>query len=50
VSERNVDEDEVRDEHLAEVNSAAQWAYLFAVLIGGFVLMVALIAVLGGTG
>ena len=48
MSERNVTEDKVREEHLKEVNASAQWAYLFAVLLGGFLLMVGLIAVLGG--
>jgi hypothetical protein len=50
VSERDVTEDRVRSEHLEEVHAAAQWAYLAGVLLGGFVLMVALIALLGGTG
>ena len=49
MSERNVDEEQVRNERLNEVNVGAQWAYLFGVLLGGFVLMVALILVLGGT-
>ena len=49
MSERGVDEDKVRSEHLEEVNVRAHWAYLFGVLVGGFLLMVALIALLGGT-
>lgn len=49
MSERDVDEDRVRNEHLNEVNAGTQWAYLFGVLLGGFLLMVALIAALGGT-
>lgn len=49
MSEIDVNEDKVRAEHLAEVNVGAQWAYLFGVLLGGFLLMVALIALLGGT-
>ena len=49
MSERNVDKHQVRDEHLAEVNSGAQWAYLLGVLVGGFLLMVALLAMLEGT-
>jgi hypothetical protein len=48
MSEANVDEEQVRDEHLAAVNVPAHWAYLLGVLLGGFVLMVALIALLGG--
>ena len=42
-------EDAVREEHLNEVHVEAHWAYLFAVLIGGFLLMVGLIAALGAT-
>jgi hypothetical protein len=49
VSDRNVDTRQVRDEHLAEVNQAAHWAYLAAVLAGGLVLMLGLIALLGAT-
>lgn len=45
----DVNEDKVRSEHLDEVNVAAHWAYLLGVLLGGFLLMVALIALLGGT-
>jgi hypothetical protein len=48
MSERDVTEDEVRNEHLQEVNAGAQWAYLFGVLLGGFLLMIGLIALLGG--
>ena len=48
MSEMDVNEDKVRSEHLEEVNVGAQWAYLFGVLLGGFMLMVALIALLGG--
>jgi len=49
VSEQNVTEDKVRSEHLREVHVGAHWAYLLAVLFGGFLLMVALIAMLGAT-
>jgi hypothetical protein len=47
MSERDVTEEDVRKEHLAEVDARVQWAYLFAVLIGGTVLMLLLIAYLG---
>ena len=47
MSERDIDR-EVRKEHLAEVNPAAHWAYLLAILGGGMVAMLALIAWLGG--
>ena len=43
-------EDRVREEHLNAVNVGAHWGYLLAVLIGGFLLMVALIAILGASG
>ena len=48
MSEREISEEDVRSEHLDAVNMAAHWAYLFAVLIGAFLLMVLLIAILGG--
>ena len=47
MSERDVDEQQVRSEHLDEVSVGVQWAYLFGVLLGGFLLMVTLIALLG---
>jgi hypothetical protein len=49
MSERTIDEEQIRDQHLREVNPLAQWAYLVGVLLGGTVLMLALIAVLGST-
>ena len=45
-----VTEDDVRDEHLREVNATAQWVYLGSVLAGGFLLMLGLITLLGSTG
>jgi hypothetical protein len=50
MSELKMSEDMVREEHLREVNVPAHWGYLFGVLIGSFVLMVALIAILGASG
>ena len=50
MSERNVDQDQVRTEHLAEVDQRVQWAYLAAVLVGGTIAMLAFIALLGATG
>lgn len=50
MSERDIDREAVRKEHLAEVNPAAHWAYLVAILGGGTVAMLALIAWLGGPG
>jgi hypothetical protein len=50
VNERKITEDQVRKEHLAEVNSAAHWAYLGAVLLAAFLLMLGLMAILGAAG
>jgi hypothetical protein len=49
MSERTIDREKVREEHLAEVNPAVHWAYLIAVVGGGFVVMLAVIAWLGGS-
>ena len=46
--ESDIRQEDVWDEHLANVHVGGHWLYLFGVLVGGFVLMVALIAVLGG--
>jgi hypothetical protein len=48
--ESTLTEDQVRKEHLETINEPAQWAYLFAVLVGGTVLMILLIAAIAGTG
>ena len=47
--ETKVSQDQVWTKHLKDVHVGAHWAYLAAVLIGGFLLMVVLIAVLGST-
>ena len=49
MSELDVNEEQVRSEHLEEVNARTQWLYLFGVLLGGFLLMLALIAILAAT-
>ena len=49
MSDREIDEERVRDEHLQQVNPAAHWVYLFGVVGGGLVAMLALIAWLGGS-
>lgn len=51
MSKKEVDirQEDVWEEHLQEVNQPAHWAYLFGVLVGSFLLMVALMAVLGAT-
>lgn len=50
MSELDLTRDDVREEHLAEVNQPAHWLYLFGVLGGGLVLMVAFIALLDASG
>lgn len=47
MSELDLTEDEVRSEHLQAVNVPAQWAYMIAVIGGGLVAMLLLIAILG---
>jgi hypothetical protein len=47
MNEREVTEDEVREEHATSVNVPAHWAYLASVLVGGTLLMVGFVAWLG---
>jgi hypothetical protein len=47
MSELDVSEEDVRKEHMEQVRPGSQWLYLVAVLGGGFILMVVLIAALG---
>ena len=47
--ETKLREEDIREEHQRLVNPRAHWAYLFGVLAGGLVLMLALIAFLGRT-
>ena len=42
-------EEDVYEEHQRAVRPTAHWAYLFGVLVCGLMLMLALIAVLGGS-
>jgi hypothetical protein len=46
MSELDVTEDDVREEHLRAVHRPAQWTYLFGVMAAGTLLMLALIALL----
>jgi hypothetical protein len=46
-SERNVNLERVRQEHLAEVDQRAHWLYLIGVLAIGALAMLAMIAWLG---
>ena len=47
--ETQLREEDIYEEHQRSVKPTAHWAYLFGVLVGGFLFMVALIAVLGGS-
>ena len=47
--ETRVTPEQVEKEHLNEVKAALQATYLLGVIVGSFLLMVALIALLGGT-
>jgi hypothetical protein len=47
VSERDITEDQVREEHRSSVNEPAHWAYLAVVLVGGTLLMLGFVAWLG---
>ena len=46
--ETKIDEQKVWNEHLSGINVPAHWAYLFGILVGGFIVMVALMGYLGG--
>jgi hypothetical protein len=48
--ETRVTEEDVWREHVEGVNTVAHWIYLFGVLTVSFLLMVGLIALLGGGG
>jgi hypothetical protein len=50
VNEAEVTEDQVRSEHLKSVHVPYHWAYLFAVILGGTLLMLVLIALIGAGG
>jgi hypothetical protein len=47
MSERDLTEDDIREEHLREVDQRAHWLFLVGVLVGGCILMIGLIALLG---
>jgi hypothetical protein len=50
MSEREITEEDVRAEHLEEVDERTHWAYLIAVFAVGTALMLALIGLLGAQG
>ena len=45
--ETKIDQEAVRNEHLADINVPAHWVYALGVIIAGFFVMVGLIALLG---
>ena len=47
MKEANVDEEQVRREHMREVNQPAHWVYLLGVIFISFLLMIGLMLVLG---
>jgi hypothetical protein len=49
MSEKTIDQEAVRQEHLAEVHPPAHWAYLFGVIFGTMLVMLAFIAWLGAS-
>ena len=48
--EADIRYEDVRREHVDDINRVAHWVYMFGVIIAGFVVMVLLIALLGGGG
>jgi len=50
MSEKTITDEEVRQEHLREVNPNAHWAYVFGVLLVSAFLMILLIALMAGAG
>ena len=44
MNEAKITEDQVREEHLDEVNVSLHWLYLGGVLVGSMVIMLAFIA------
>jgi hypothetical protein len=48
--ETTLTEEDIYKEHQRSVNPNAHWAYLFGVLAAGLLLMLGLIAALGGSG
>jgi hypothetical protein len=48
MKEATITEERVRTEHMREINQVAHWAYVLGVIAISFILMLALMAVLGG--
>ena len=49
MSERTIDQEAVRQEHLAEVHQPAHWAYLLGVILGTTLVMLVFVAWLGAS-
>jgi hypothetical protein len=49
MSDRTIDAEKVREEHLAEVRESLHWVYLVGVLVGSTILMLVLIALMGAS-
>ncbi len=49
MNEDEITDEEVRDQHLSEVNVPMHWLYLGGVLVGSSVIMLTFIALLGAT-
>jgi hypothetical protein len=47
MGDKTIDEEQVWQEHLAEINVTRHWLFLLAVLAGGTLLMLGVIAWLG---
>jgi hypothetical protein len=48
MSDKTITEEKVREEHLREVNSNAQWAYLLGVILVSTFVMIVFIALMAG--
>ncbi len=49
MNEAKMTEEQVRSEHLDEVNVSMHWLYLFGVIIGSAAIMIAVIGLLGAS-
>ncbi len=47
MSEKTITPEQVREEHLKEVNQPLHWVYIGGVLLGSLLLMILFIALLG---
>ena len=49
-NEADIRQEDVHEEHLAEINQSAHWLYMLLVIGGGMLLMLAIMAALGPGG